>query len=139
MLWNRGQLFCPSVILDDDSNGGYSPLEYGRTYVYNSVKYTPAVIPAERIYEETEDKIFYTACIVGLDLEKYTRQYTARGYIRYLDLNGMQRLAYTKESSANPFARGKADIGIRVSVRFIESKAKRLGFRGHRVREKRVE
>lgn len=105
-----GTIVLPSVILDDDSNGGYSPLEYGRTYVYNSVKYTPAVIPADRIYEETEDEIFYTACIVGLDLEKYTRQYTARGYIRYLDLNGMQRLAYTKECSANPFAAAKQTL-----------------------------
>lgn len=113
-ITESGTIVLPSVILGDDSNGGYSPLEYGRTYVYNSVKYTPAVIPADRIYEKTADEIFYTACIVGLDSEKYTRRYTARGYIRYLDLNGTERLVYTNECSANPFAAAKqtAESGL---------------------------
>lgn len=101
-----GVAVLPSIILDDNS---WAELQLDRTYIYGGKEYTAAAVSADRIYETLDDGVRYTACITDISADKYTRQYTARGYIRYTDLNGVERVLYTDYASANLFAAARSD------------------------------
>lgn len=102
-----GIAVLPSDILNNNS---WAELELGREYIYGNSEFATAAIGAEKIYATEDDRIRYTACITGITDEKLIRQYTARGYIKYTDLNGVERVLYTDYASANPYETAKADL-----------------------------
>lgn len=96
-----GTIVLPSFLLNEN---GYSELFMDSSYTYNGEEYNISVIPAYRFSEETETGGSYTLCITGLKgAEYYFRQYSARGYMRFTNLNGNASVAYTETVSANPY------------------------------------
>ena len=55
---------------------------------------TPVKVIANNILEEDETNIKYTLCITGVE-EEYDTFYTAKGYIKFIDQNGVTRVIYT--------------------------------------------
>ena len=109
-----GTLVLPSEILNANSwamnglqneeySGQWADLTYDGVYVYNDKEYTPAIVKAENTYQTSEDGIYYTLCITNLTEEKYDRQYTVKGYIKYIDMNGKEQVLYTNYASTNPY------------------------------------
>jgi len=61
---------------------------------------TPTKVVAENILEETEQTRKYTLCITGVE-EEYDTFYTAKGYIKYLDNNGVTSVIYTSDAQTS--------------------------------------
>ena len=55
-----------------------------------------AVVKAEKTFGTTNTHRYYTACITNIT-DKYTREYTVRGYVKYTDLNGNVGYVYSDE------------------------------------------
>lgn len=83
--------------------GKWADLKCDGQYSYKGTTYEPAVVKAEHTYETLEDRILYTLCITGLTEEKYDRQYMVKGYVRYVDKNGVERVLYTDYASTSPY------------------------------------
>lgn len=117
-----GTLVLPSIVLDNDVNGwsipvfkmndqdidllsgtGWSDLTYDGIYSYNGKEYKTAVVKANNIYEQLSDRIYYTLCVTNITEEKYDRQYTVKGYAKYTDKNGIERVLYTDYASTNSY------------------------------------
>ena len=57
----------------------------------------PSAVPAEKIFKELSDGgVQYTVCITGIEESLYDRFYTVKGYVRYEDANGTERVLYTE-------------------------------------------
>ncbi len=56
----------------------------------------PSAVPANLLFKDVDGGVWYTVCVTGIDETKYDRFYTVKGYIRYNDLNGVERVAYTE-------------------------------------------
>ena len=109
-LPNRGEYgiaLLPSVILNENS---WAELTLNGAYTYNGTEYKTLAVKAEKAQENQKDKLKYNVCITGIEGEKLSRQYTARGYIKYIDLNGVNRVLYTDCSSANPYEVAKSEL-----------------------------
>lgn len=102
-----GTLLLPSIILNDCAEQRYSELVYDAAYTYNGQKYSPAVVLGKNTYSDEADTLVYTLCITNITAAKYRRQYTARGFIRYTDLNGFVHILYTDPYSTNLYAAAK--------------------------------
>ncbi len=70
----------------------------------------PSIVPAEKIFSKTDDGERYTVCVTGIDEDKYDRYYTVKGYIRYYDANGVERVAYTEYYQTSLYAVAKAAV-----------------------------
>ncbi len=57
---------------------------------------TAGAIPVEakNLFESTEDYYRYTAVITDIAVEYYNREFTARSYVKYKDVTGVERVAY---------------------------------------------
>ncbi len=84
------------------------PLEYnwGKDLRYNTEIFNigfegdiklgkPRAVPAVNIYAESEDAIQFTVAVTGITADKFLRNYSVQGYIRYLDANGVERVLYS--------------------------------------------
>ncbi len=56
---------------------------------------TPATVPAEKIYKRNSDGVLYTAVLIGIKEKNYSEFYSAMGYIRYYDANGVEQIMYS--------------------------------------------
>lgn len=74
---------------------GTDTLEIGSVFTYYEKEYQAVDIKATNIFDKTEKGIEYTACITGIAKEHYRRTYTVRGYIKYTDLQGKEKVLYT--------------------------------------------
>lgn len=101
-----GTVVLPTKIL----NATWSDLLCGGQYLYNGTNYEAAMVQGTNIYAEANDRIYYTLCITGLTEDKYDRQYTAKGYIKYTDNNGEERTLYTNSVSTNPYLTSVNDL-----------------------------
>lgn len=63
---------------------------------------TPTKVVADNILEENETEIKYTLCITGVE-EDYDTFYTAKGYIKYLDNNGIVSVIYTDNAQTSVY------------------------------------
>lgn len=103
-----GAVVLPSLVLTGQNR--WKDLTIDGVYSYNGTKYTPAIIRTEKIFDVLEDSVRYTLCLTNVSAEKLTRQYTVKGYIRFTDLNGIERVAYTDYSSVNPYETAKQTL-----------------------------
>ena len=67
--------------------------------------YKPASVPAvktfDRISVGNETAKLFTICLTGVEKNNYTNFYSVRGYIRYIDANGFERVCYTDYYQTN--------------------------------------
>lgn len=103
-----GAAVIPSEILNEND---WADLEIGRSYNYGGESYFSKIITAERIFDISDGAKSYTLCVTGISDEKLMRQYTARGYIRYTDINGIEKILYTDYASASVYATARAELG----------------------------
>lgn len=94
-------------------SGTWADLTYDGTYTYNGEAYSTTVVEAKNTYKTAEDRIYYTLCITNLTEEKgnYDRQYTVKGYIKYVDNNDVERILYTDYASTNSYLVSDATLG----------------------------
>ena len=73
----------------------------------------PSAVPAVNLFKETDDAVWYTVCVTGIDETKYDRFYSVKGYIRFNDLNGIERVAYSEyyQTSLAKVAMAAVDAG----------------------------
>lgn len=121
-----GTIVLPSVVLDHNEipwtmtvlntkdsgtwynntySGTWADLTYDGTYQYNGKTYKTQVVKADKLYDETDSALKYTLCITNINEKKdnYDRQYTVKGYMKYVDNNGIDRILYTDYASTNPY------------------------------------
>ena len=90
-----GTVIIPSEIL------GTEELKLGESYTYGGKSYDSKTVIGEKTFELLDGGIRYTVCVTDMPQELYRRQYTVRGYIKYNDYNGKDRVLYTDYYSAN--------------------------------------
>lgn len=95
-----GTIVLPSEILNANT---WAELTYDGKYTYNGATYKTAVVKGTNTYQVLDDRIYYTLCITDLTAEKYDRQYTVKGYLKYTDLNGTEQILYTDYASTEPY------------------------------------
>lgn len=71
------------------------PLELDTTYTADGKQYASKDVPAEKLFSKDEEGVKYTVCITGVAKKYYDRMYAVRGYIKYKDLNGYDKILYT--------------------------------------------
>ena len=84
-----GTVVIPTAFMGSDT------LELGSSYTYYEKNYEAEKVKAEKIFAKNEKGIEYTVCITGIAKENYKRTYTVRGYIKYTDLQGNEKVIYT--------------------------------------------
>ena len=90
-----GSAVIPSTVLYDYPDLTEHQLELDTIYDYNGAKFSSAEVEAIRLYEKTSDAVRYTVVISNMSEEYYDRMYTVRGYVRFKDYNGVDRVLYT--------------------------------------------
>ncbi len=88
-----GSAVLPSYYLHDYEKNIEKELLLDTDYNYFGRTYNAAEVEAEKIFETLEDSVRYTVCITDIPDDEI--MYTVRGYIRYEDLNGVERTLYT--------------------------------------------
>ena len=78
---------------------GTDTLELGSVYTYYEKDYEAKSIVGTNTFNNTAKGIEYTVCITGIAKENYKRTYTVRGYIKYSDLQGNEKVLYTNTYS----------------------------------------
>ncbi|MBE6787006.1 MAG: hypothetical protein E7537_01505 [Ruminococcaceae bacterium] len=71
-----------------DTGYDFEPLTTGKT---------PTKIQFKNILEENNETVKYTACITNIAENKYSTYYSAKGYIKYKDYNGVETVLYTAQ------------------------------------------
>lgn len=74
---------------------GTDTLELGSVYTYYEKNYEAKSVKGTYIFDKTAKGVEYTVCITGIAQENYQRTYTVRGYIKYTDLQGNEKVLYT--------------------------------------------
>ncbi len=108
-----GTVVIPSSVLYDFPTYTQHELELDTVYTYNSKKYTSADVVAEKLYKKLENGVNYTAVITGLTENHYATMYTVKGYIKYKDYNGFDKILYSDYYATNYV--NVADMAIRMS------------------------
>ena len=74
---------------------GTGDLALDGQYTSDGKNYTARNTVVETPLRESDDCIIYTGNILDLAGENFKEQYTAKGYIKYTDLNGYENILYT--------------------------------------------
>lgn len=61
------------------------------------------VVNAANLYEDTKENFKYILSITNITEENYDRYYMVRGYIKYVDNNGIERVAYTDHANTSMY------------------------------------
>lgn len=88
------------IIAIDEANVPYTvagDIEIGGSYNGKS----PAIIKADNKFLKYTDSVGYTVCLTGIDEENYKTDYMIRGYVKYIDLQGVERVIYTTFDQSN--------------------------------------
>ena len=67
----------------------------------NSVGPTPTTVKFVNVFEEDYENIKYTVLLKDIEEEKYDTFYSARGYIKFLDKNGIEQIIYTTQKQTS--------------------------------------
>lgn len=89
---------------------GLKDVALGGTYTYNGNTYEAKSVVAEKTYKDYGDKIDYTLCMTGISKKNYTRVYRVKGYIKYTDLQGNEKILYTNYLASNLYTIAKAAL-----------------------------
>lgn len=84
-----GTVVIPTAYMGTDT------LELGSVYTYYENNYEAKSVKGTNLFAKTSKGIEYTVCITGIAKENYRRTYTVRGYIKYTDLQGKEKVLYT--------------------------------------------
>ena len=91
-------------IYDEEQEGLYGshfvPGKGGSSSDKYQTEEKPVIVMADNILEETEEGIKYSACITDISEEDYYTWFTARGFIKFTDYNGIDRVLYTEQSQS---------------------------------------
>lgn len=82
------------IIAIDEDNVPYTvsgEIEIGGSYNGK----TPAVIKSTKKFLDYTNSIGYTLCLTGITEENYKTDYMVRGYLKFTDLHGVERVIYT--------------------------------------------
>ncbi len=79
---------------------GSQELVVGGTYDYEGYTFESAAVPAEKIYKNTEDGLWYTLCITDIAPKNYGRLYETRAYARCTTANGIEYTLYSDGCSS---------------------------------------
>ncbi len=90
-----GSVIAPSAVLYDYPDLTEHDLELDIVYDYNGKKYNSYEVEAVNIYENMADGVRYTVVVSNMTADYYDRMYTVRGYVRFKDYNGVDRILYT--------------------------------------------
>ena len=96
-----GSVIVPSEVL------GTKKLELDTTYTFNGKNYSSKAVEGIRTFADTDDGIQYTVCVIDITEDYYRRNYTVRGYIKYTDANGAQKVIYTNSYATNLYTVAK--------------------------------
>jgi len=56
---------------------------------------TPLNVVCKNVFENCDNSLSYTVCVTNIDKKLYKTFYTVRGYIKYVDLNGISKVFYS--------------------------------------------
>lgn len=91
----------------EDTDIGYGfvviPKEYLGDTALSKDTVLAKTVPAEKIFEKTDEYTAYTVVITDIAISNYKRNYTVVPYITYKDENGDKHTFYGKEYSANVY------------------------------------
>lgn len=87
-----GTLLLPKVYL------GNNELTIDGRYQYNGKKFKPAVVKAEKIWNRSEGRTYFTAVLTGLAPEQYKVDYVARVYVKVTDSENNVQIVYSDEN-----------------------------------------
>ncbi len=93
----RGKLGIADHPGEESFDGTYGTLVIPTENLSGDLTFdTAGAIPvaANKLFEKTGDYYRYTAVITDIALEYYNREFTARSYVKYQDVNGIDRVAY---------------------------------------------
>ena len=96
-----GSVIIPSEVL------GTKLLELDKTYAFGGKSYSSKAVEGIRTFADTDDGIQYTVCVINITEDYYRRNYTVRGYIKYTDANGAQKVLYTNSYATNLYTVAK--------------------------------
>ena len=92
---------------------------------------TPITVVNQHLFEETDESVKYTLCITDIEENEYNRYYLVRGYIRYVDNNGIERVAYTDHANTSIYkvaaeatAAGERNAKYDEIIEYVEVTAK---------------
>ena len=88
------------IIAIDEANVPYTvagDIEIGGSYNGKS----PAIIKADNKFLKYTDSVGYTVCLTGIDENNYNTDYMIRGYVKFTDLHGVERVIYTPFEQSN--------------------------------------
>ncbi len=74
---------------------GAESLKIGSVHNYNDKDYTSGTVKSEVTFEDTDNGVLYTTCIIGMDstADAYSRYYTLRPYM-IIEIDGQQYTIY---------------------------------------------
>ena len=87
-------------ILPTEFLGGSSIYSADR-FPYNGTDYSPALVPARKIFRVESDSDLFTTVVTDITTAHYRRAYTVSPYIVYTDASGVRRTVGGEEYSAS--------------------------------------
>ncbi len=98
--WNRsdGKLGSKNSPYDLDQTHNATPITTNSVF---EKAFTPSAVPAVKTYGKTDTAKLYTVCLTGISEANYSEFYSVRGYIRYIDANGFERVWYSDYYQTN--------------------------------------
>ncbi|MBE6623067.1 MAG: hypothetical protein E7621_02660 [Ruminococcaceae bacterium] len=99
-----GSVIVPSLAL------GKGTLTLNGVYNYNGKDYAAKAVPAAKLFSKNDSYEEYTVCVTDIAKANYNKMFTVRGYIKYTDLNGVEKVLYTDYYATNIVNVAKAGI-----------------------------
>ncbi len=92
--WNLsdGKLGSKDYPYDLDQTHNATPVTTNSVF---KEAHTPKSVPAVNTFAKTDTATQYTVCLTGTAKRNYSEYYSVRGYIRYIDANGFERVFYS--------------------------------------------
>lgn len=118
----------PDILCDNK----WAELEYGKVYTYNGEEYTPNVITGNIVSGGASGKTRYEVTFDVAE-DDYETNYIARGFIRFYDANGIERIVLTEPYQTSVFnianhtlnnSRGGINAATRTNLEKIVSSAR---------------
>ncbi len=92
-------VMSPEILNDKELN--WAEIEYGKTYTVAGEDYTPDYYALSEI--SNQDGVISSGFSFDVAENEYDKEFTARGYIRYKDYNGIDNIIYTDEYQTSIF------------------------------------
>ncbi len=117
--WNLsdGKLGSKTNPFDLDQAHNATPITTNSVF---KKEYTPSAVPAVLTYRRTSTATQYTLCLTGVTEDKFKEFYSVRGYIRYIDANGFERVWYSDYYQTSMHEMANAALNAGETGEFLE-------------------